>query len=86
MMAEFPLDPQLAKMMVAAPEYRCQSSGLHATASAMPCSLSAGSTLGSPQSGSDCARMPRIQAMSRGFLTMTGRESHSWPPARPWGL
>jgi HrpA-like RNA helicase len=23
MMAEFPLDPQLAKMMVAAPEYRC---------------------------------------------------------------
>ena len=32
MMAEFPLDPQLAKMMVAAPEYRCNDVALGASA------------------------------------------------------
>ena len=29
MMAEFPLDPQLAKMMVTAPEYRFVVQGTH---------------------------------------------------------
>ena len=53
MMAEFPLDPQLAKMMVAAPEYRCparatRDSAPAVTLAAMPYSLSAGPTLCTP--------------------------------------